>query len=167
MKRRRLCKVISMLLIAALLVAGCGKKAAEVKDGAIYVTDTESFWVGVGTAYISFEHHAQPETTSADDKTLYGDVFYIYVSSGKEFETWLSGTWSIEDNSDGDGTLTLNATWDDSQDNYTGLADGTSGKDTVYQSDDGKYKIKVKLPSAEVTFTLDPEKNKVEETSVK
>lgn len=165
-------KGIIIALVAVLVIAavGCGiyfglvkndkntSAPAKIESGEIYRTKTESFWVGVGKAYISFQHKEEPAQKSADDTNLYGDVFYIMVSSGEDFEPWLSGYWNLDDAA---GKLTLNATWDDSAENITKLADAKSGEENLYTAENGEYKIPVNIPSANVTFTLNPATDKV------
>lgn len=156
---------LSVLMLVAVMTA-CSKKEAVVQDGAIYVTETESFWVGVGSAYISFDYVKEPEEKEKDDTSPYGYVFSVYVSSGKDFEPWLTGTWELEETKDGFGDLSLTASWDTKAENQTKLADTESGVSKVYKPKDGKYEISVAIPSADVTFILDPQTNKVEADSV-
>ena len=165
-------KGIIIALVAVLVIAavGCGiyfglvkndkdtSAPAKIESGEIYRTKTESFWVGVGKAYISFQHKEEPAQKSADDKNLYGDVFYIMVSSGEDFQPWLSGYWNLDEV---EGKLMMKASWDDSAENVTKLADAKSGEEKIYAAQNGEYKIPVELPSATVTFTLNPETDKV------
>lgn len=158
--------IVSILVIAAV---GCGlyfglnkgdadAPVAQVEDGEIYRTKTESFWVGVGKAYISFQHKEEPANKTADDKELYGDVFYIMVSSGEGFDPWLIGNWNLDETG---GKLIMKAEWDETAENQTKLADAKSGKEKIYLAENGEYKIPVELPSANVTFTLNPATDKV------
>lgn len=151
-----LCLVVSMFA----LVACNDDKAPEKKEGVLYQSDVESFWVGIGKAYMTLEHSTEPETP--EEGKLYGNVFNVIVSadSGKTYTPWLSGTWSIEN-----GVLTLNATWQDG-DKSTMLADATSGQDKTYLRKDGKFTIGVKLPSAgTVNFVIAVEGEDGKETS--
>ena len=161
--------IIAVIVAAAVGVGlyfgiGPGAKNAStdsiaVEEGEIYRTQVETFWAGIGKAYISFQHIEEPENKAADDTTLYGDVFYVMVSSGEEFEPWLSGNYNLDE---GNATLTLNATWDDSDENVTKLTDAQSGVDKVYTAENGEYKISVDLPgSATVVFTFNPQTDKV------
>lgn len=161
--------VVAVIVAAAVGVGlyfgiGPGAKNAStdsiaVEEGEIYRTQVETFWAGIGKAYISFQHIEEPENKAADDTTLYGDVFYVMVSSGEEFEPWLSGNYNLDE---GNATLTLNATWDDSAENVTKLTDAQSGVDKVYKAENGEYKISVDLPgSATVVFTFNPQTDKV------
>ena len=158
--------IVSILVIAAV---GCGlyfglnkgdadAPVAQVEDGEIYRTKTESFWVGVGKAYISFQHKEEPANKPADDTELYGDVFYIMVSSGEGFDPWLSGYWNLDE---AGGKLMMKAEWDETAENQTKLADAKSGEEKIYLAENGEYKIPVELPSANVTFTLNPATDKV------
>ena len=165
-------KGIIIALVAVLVIAavGCGiyfglvkndkdtSAPAKIESGEIYRTKTESFWVGIGKAYISFQHKEEPAQKSADDKNLYGDVFYIMVSSGEDFQPWLSGYWNLDEAA---GKLMMKASWDDSAENVTKLADAKSGEEKIYAAQNGEYKIPVELPSATVTFTLNPATDKV------
>lgn len=161
--------VVAVIVAAAVGVGlyfgiGPGAKNAStdniaVEDGELYRTQVETFWAGIGKAYISFQHIEEPENKAADDSTLYGDVFYVMVSSGEEFEPWLSGNYKLDK---GNATLTLNATWDDSNENVTKLTDAQSGVDKIYTAENGEYKISVDLPgSATVVFTFNPQTDKV------
>lgn len=161
--------VVAVIVAAAVGVGlyfgiGPGAKNAStdniaVEEGELYRTQVETFWAGIGKAYISFQHIEEPENKAADDTTLYGDVFYVMVSSGEEFEPWLSGNYNLDE---GNATLTLNATWDDSDENVTKLTDAQSGVDKVYTAENGEYKISVDLPgSATVVFTFNPQTDKV------
>lgn len=133
-----LCLAVSMLA----LVACNDDKAPEKKEGVLYQSEVESFWVGIGKAYITLEHITEPQTP--EEGKLYGNVFNVIVSadSGKTYSSWLSGTWEIEND-----VLTINATWQDG-DKSTSLADATSGQDKAYTKQDGKFTIGVNLPSA-------------------
>ncbi len=158
--------IVSILVIAAVgcsLYFGLGKGSADapvsqVEDGEIYRTQTESFWAGIGKAYISFQHKEEPENKTADDTELYGDVFYIMVSSGEGFDPWLSGNYNLDEEN---GKLMMKASWDENAENQTKLADAKSGEEKIYIAENGEYKIPVELPSAKVTFTLNPATDKV------
>lgn len=64
------------------------------------------------------------------------------------------------------GDLTLTATWDESAENPTTLADAQSGVAKTYSLTGGVYTIGVGIPSAgTVRFTLDPVKNSMENDS--
>ena len=164
MKRRfitiffAICLVLSMSLVAAC--SGCSKKPPEAGEGVVYQTKAESFWVGVGQAYMTFENVAEPE--QKEENALYGKVFYVRVSSdsGKTYSSWLSGKWEMNE---AKTELTLTATWE-SGDNSTTLSDATSGEAKKYTTNGGKFTIGVNLPSAgKVDFTLDPVNDKVGE----
>ena len=137
------------LIVATFTLVACKKDPPAPKEGVVYQTGVQSFWAGVGSAYITFEHIATPETP--EEGKLYGDVFNVNVSSdsGKTYSSWLSGTWKI----DGD-KLTLKATWQDG-DKATKLADATSGEEKTYQKKDGKFVIGVKLPSVSNTVNFE------------
>ena len=131
---------------AAALVA-CKPEEPEVQEGTIYQTGVETFWVGVGKAYMSFEN--------GED----GYVFDVNVDSGDGYSSWLTGEWSLVEG----GDLTLTAEWDATAENATYLADAESGVAKSYQLADGVYTIGVNLPGAGVIdFTLDPVADKVE-----
>lgn len=164
MKRRfitilfAICLVLSMSLVAAC--SGCSKKPPKAGEGVVYQTGAQSFWVGVGQAYMTFENVAESE--QKEENTLYGKVFYVKVSSdsGKTYSPWLSGKWEMND---AKTELTLTASWE-SGDNSTTLVDATSGEAKKYTADGGKFTIGVNLPSAgKVNFTLDPVNDKVGE----
>ena len=147
-----------MSLVAAC--SGCSKEPPKAEEGVVYQTKAESFWVGVGQAYMTFENVAEPE--QKEENALYGNVFYVRVSSdsGKTYSPWLSGKWEIND---AKTELTLTASWE-SGDKATSLADATSGEAKKYTADGGKFTIGVNLPSAgKVNFTLDPVNDKVGE----
>lgn len=160
--------ILAVVLVLVIAAVGCGlyfglskdsadAASGQVAEGEIYRTKTESFWVGVGKAYMSFQHKEAPEG-QADDGELYGNVFYVMVSSGESFDPWLSGSWELDE---ANGKLTLQATWDETAENQTKLADAESGVAKVYLAENGEYKIPVDLPSASVTFTLNPQTDKV------
>lgn len=161
--------VVALIVAAAIAVGlyfgiGPGAKNAStddiaVEEGEIYRTPVETFWAGIGKAYISFQHIEEPENKTADDTELYGDVFYVMVSSGESFDPWLDGNYNLDE---ANSTLTLNATWDDSDENATKLTDAQSGVDKVYKAENGEYKISVDLPgAATVVFTFNPQTDKV------
>lgn len=162
--------IIAMVSILVIAAVGCGlyfglglgkskPVDSKIAEGELYRTKTESFWVGVGKAYMSFQHKEEPENKSADDKELYGDVFYVMVSSGDSFDSWLSGYYNLDEEN---GKLTLKAEWDETAENQTKLADAQSGVEKVYVAENEEYKISVELPgSATVTFILNPKTDKV------
>lgn len=151
---------IALIAVGCVLYFTLGSSAGDIQtaEGEIYRTETESFWVGVGKAYMSFQHREEPQNKTADDKELYGDVFYVMVSSGDSYDPWLSGHWTLDE---ANGKLTLTAEWDDNAENVTKLSDAESGVEKVYSAENGIYKILVELPSASVTFVLDPVNDKV------
>ena len=160
MKRKLITGVVAA--VAALTIgclAGCsGCNNPAPANGAIYQTETESFWVGVGHAYLSFEYQAEPADKTEDDTKIYGYVFKVMVSSGGDYENWLSGTWDLKEENNTYGDLTLTATWKDGE-NSTSLADAESGVAKTYSLNNGKYTIGVNLPSAgKIDFKLDPTK---------
>lgn len=144
MKKKSVLVLVALCLVVSMfaLVACNDDKAPEKKEGVLYQSDVQLFWVGIGKAYMTLEHITEPETP--EEGKLYGNVFNVIVSadSGKTYSPWLSGTWKIEND-----VLTLNATWQDG-DKSTMLADATSGQDKIYTKQDGKFTIGVKLPSA-------------------
>ncbi len=158
--------LVSILVIAAVvcgLYFGLGKGSADapaskVEDGEIYRTKTESFWAGIGKAYISFQYKEEPENKASDDTELYGDVFYIMVSSGEGYDPWLSGNYKLDEEN---GKLMMKASWDETAENQTKLADAKSGEEKIYTAENGEFKIPVELPSANVTFILNPATDKV------
>lgn len=164
LKLRIFAGLLSLLMLMSMMTA-CSKKEAVIQEGAIYVTETESFWVGIGAAYLSFEYKEEPQEKEEDDTSLYGKIFYVLVDSGDGFAPWLAGTWELEEGDDGFGKLVLIASWNTEEDNQTMLADAESGVAKEYEPKDGKYEIGVAIPSADVTFNLDPVANKVELTS--
>lgn len=142
-KKSVLILVVLCLLVSMLALVACNDdKAPEKKEGVLYQSDVESFWIGIGKAYMTLEHITEPETP--EEGKLYGNVFNVIVSadSGKTYSPWLSGTWKIEND-----VLTLTATWQEG-DKSTMLANATSGQDKTYTKQDGKFTIGVKLPSA-------------------
>lgn len=127
-------------------LAACTPEAPEAQEGTIYQTGVETFWVGIGKAYMTFEN-------------IEGEyVFNVNVDSGDGYSSWLDGSWEMVEG----GSLTLTAEWEAGE-NSTCLADAESGKPKEYALADGVYTIPVKLPSADVTFTLDPVADKVGE----
>lgn len=157
---------MSILVIVAVgcgLYFGIGPGASkpvesEVVQGELYRTKTESFWAGVGKAYISFQHKEEPENKAADDTELYGDVFYIMVSSGEGFDSWLSGYYNLDEEN---GKLMMKADWDNEAENQTKLADAQPNEEKIYTAENGEFEIPVELPSAKVTFILNPATDKV------
>ena len=166
MKKRALILLLAFFAITALTAfAGCNKKTPEPTAGTIYKTKTESFWMGVGNAYITFEYEKEPEDKT--EESVYGYVFNVMVSSGGDFESWLKGTWELSEENGVYGDLTLTASWDASKDNITYLADAESGEKKTYKAVNGKYTIGINLPSAgNINFTLDPAKDKVGDGNV-
>ena len=127
-------------------LAACTPEAPEAQEGTIYQTGVETFWVGIGKAYMTFEN-------------IEGEyVFNVNVDSGDGYSSWLDGSWEMVEG----GSLTLTAEWEAGE-NSTCLADAESGKPKEYALADGVYTIPVKLPSADVAFTLDPVADKVGE----
>ena len=138
--------------------AACTPDAPEAQEGTIYQTGVETFWVGVGKAYMTFEYAEEPETP--EEGAIYGYVFNVNVDAGDGYSSWLTGSWEL---SEDESTLTLTATWQEG-DNSTYLADATSGQTKTYTAADGEFTIGVNLPSAgTVNFTLNPETDKVGE----
>ncbi len=132
---------------AAVSFAACTPEAPETQEGTIYQTGVETFWVGVGKAYMTFDQ--------AED----GNIFNVNVDAGDGYSSWLSGEWSLVEG----GALTLMAEWEEGE-NSTYLADATSGRPKEYALTDGVYTIGVCLPSAgTINFTLDPVADKVGE----
>lgn len=120
-------------------------------DTVYFVTEKQSFWIGIGSSYLSFEYRVEPEIP--EEGKLYGYVFEVYVSSnaGKNYDSWLTGTWTLNDTAT---ELTLTATWSDGE-NITSLADATSGEPKIYTLNDGVFSIGMNLPSAgSIIFTL-------------
>jgi hypothetical protein len=134
--------VICLLVLMFTLISCSKEETPKQQEGVIYQSEVKAFWVGIGRAYVTFEHTTAP--SEIEEGKLYGDIFSVIVSadSGKTYSTWLTGTWKI----DGD-VLTINATWEEG-DKSTMLANATSGEDKTYQKEDGKFVIGVKLPSA-------------------
>ena len=138
--------------------AACAPDAPGAQEGTIYQTGVETFWVGVGKAYMTFEYVEEPETP--EEGAIYGYVFNVNVDAGDGYSSWLTGSWEL---SEDESTLTLTATWQEG-DNSTYLADATSGQAKTYTAADGEFTIGVNLPSAgTVNFTLNPETDKVGE----
>ena len=127
-------------------LAACTPEAPEAQEGTIYQTGVETFWVGIGKAYMTFENIEGEQ------------VFNVNVDSGDGYSSWLDGSWEMVEG----GSLTLTAEWEAGE-NATYLADAESGKPKEYALADGVYTIPVKLPSADVIFTLDPVADKVGE----
>lgn len=152
MKKYLLAGLASLCL--ATSVAGltacssCNPQAPEAQDGTLYQTSVETFWMGVGKAYITFENGSD------------GYVFNVNVDSGSGYSSWLTGEWSLVEG----GSLTLKAEWDANAENPTYLADAESGVAKEYTLAEGVYTIGVNLPSAGVVnFELDPVADKVGE----
>ena len=160
MKRKLLVAGLATICVAcsAAGIAACAPDAPEAQEGTIYQTGVETFWVGVGKAYITFEYAEEPETP--EEGAIYGYVFNVNVDAGDGYSSWLTGSWEL---SGDESTLTLTATWQEG-DNSTYLADATSGQAKTYTAADGEFTIGVNLPSAgTVNFTLNPETDKVGE----
>lgn len=137
---------------SAAALAGCKPEPPAAKEGVVYQTGVETFWVNVGKAYMTFENNDGEQ------------VFNVNVSSGGEYSSWLTGSWELEEENGSFGDLTLTATWDASAENPTYLADAQSGVAKTYALTDGVYTIGVELPSAgKIDFTLDPVADKVGE----
>ena len=122
--------------------AACAPDAPEAQEGTIYQTGVETFWVGVGKAYMTFEYAEEPETP--EEGAIYGYVFNVNVDAGDGYSSWLTGSWEL---SEDESTLTLTATWQEG-DNSKYLADATSGQAKTYTAADGEFTIGVNLPSA-------------------
>ena len=160
MKRKLLVAGLATICVAcsAAGIAACAPDAPEAQEGTIYQTGVETFWVGVGKAYMTFEYAEEPETP--EEGAIYGYVFNVNVDAGDGYSSWLTGSWEL---SEDESTLTLTATWQEG-DNSTYLADATSGQAKTYTAADGEFTIGVNLPSAgTVNFTLNPETDKVGE----
>ena len=138
--------------------AACAPDAPEAQEGTLYQTGVETFWVGIGKAYMTFDYIEEPETPEED--TLYGYVFNVNVDSGDGYSSWLGGSWELAED---ESTLTLTATWQEG-DKSTYLADATSGQAKIYTAENGEFSIGVNLPSAgTINFTLNLEEDKVGE----
>lgn len=160
MKKKFLLAGLTSLCLACSVAgfAACAPDAPETQEGTIYQTGVETFWVGVGKAYMTFEYVEEPETP--EEGAIYGYVFNVNVDAGDGYSSWLKGSWEL---SEDESTLTLTATWQEG-DNSTYLADATSGQAKTYTAADGEFTIGVNLPSAgTVNFTLNPETDKVGE----
>ena len=153
------------LTLGMLTACGTDEEPPAPQEGTLYQTGVETFWAGIGKAYISFEYLDTPETP--EEGELYGNVFRVNVDAGDGYSAWLTGSWTLDEASDGTfGDLTLTATWDESAENPTTLADAQSGVAKTYSLTDGVYTIGVGIPSAgTVRFTLDPVKNSMENDS--
>ena len=160
MKRKLLAAGLATICVAcsAAGIAACAPDAPEAKEGTIYQTGVETFWVGVGKAYMTFEYAEEPETP--EEGAIYGYVFNVNVDAGDGYSSWLTGSWEL---SEDESTLTLTATWEEG-DNSTYLADATSGQAKTYTAENGEFTIGVNLPSAgTINFTLNLEEDKVGE----
>ena len=158
MKKKFFLAGLTSLCLACFVAgfAACAPDAPEAQEGTIYQTGIETFWVGVGKAYMTFEYAEEPETP--EEGAIYGYVFNVNVDAGDGYSSWLAGSWEL---SEDESTLTLTATWQEG-DNSTYLADATSGQAKTYTAADGEFTIGVNLPSAgTVNFTLNPETDKV------
>lgn len=151
MRSKRLIAGLAALCIGitATGLAACGPDTPEATEGTIYQTGVETFWVGIGKAYMTFEY--------TDGQY----VFNVNVDAGDGYSSWLSGSWELEYEDNVYGDLTLTAEWQEG-DNSTYLADATSGAPKTYTLSNSKYTIGVVLPSAgTINFTLDPVADKV------
>lgn len=160
MKRKLLVAGLASICVAcsATGLAACAPDAPVAQDGTIYQTEVQTFWVGIGKAYMTFEYAEEPETP--EDGAVYGYVFNVNVDAGDGYASWLKGNWEL---SEDESTLTLTATWEEG-DNSTYLADATSGQAKTYTAADGEFTIGVILPSAgTINFTLNPQTDKVGE----
>ncbi len=120
MKRKFLLTgLMSLCAISAAAFAACAPDAPEAKEGTVYQTGVETFWVGVGKAYMTFEN--------IDSE----NVFNVNVDAGDGYSSWLSGSWELEEEDGTFGDLILTATWEDSE-NATALADAESGVAKMY-----------------------------------
>ncbi len=153
---------VLLVAVAVVLIVLFTRKPEqpETKEGALYQTEAQIIWSGVaGVSYISFEYVEEPETP--EEGALYGNVFNVMADGSTDpskCTPWLTGTWELEENADGTfGTLTLTATWDESNADATKLTGATSGSPVSYELENGEYNIGVSFSSgAELTFTLDP-----------
>lgn len=144
---------------ASFVLASCQAEPPAAKEGVIYQTDVESFWVGVGHAYMSFEY-----VEEAAEGELSGYVFKVNVDAGDGYSAWLSGTYALEEENGVYGDLTLTGNWDASSESPTTLDGTTPGVAKTYALEDGVYTIGVGIPSAGVIdFELDPVADKVGE----
>lgn len=160
MKRKLLVAGLAVVCVAcsAAGLAACAPDAPEAQEGTIYQTEVQTFWVGVGKAYMTFEYAEEPETP--EEGAIYGYVFNVNVDAGDGYSSWLKGNWELSEN---ESTLTLTATWEEG-DNSTYLADATSGQAKTYIASEGEFTIGVNLPSAgTINFTLNPQTDKVGE----
>lgn len=156
--KKALILVIALAIVTAIAFTAAGCKNEQeppvAKEGTLYQTPVQSFWAGVGNAYITFER------VNGEQK------FNLYVNAGDGYSSWLSGSWTLEENDGVFGDLILTATWQEGN-NSTYLADAVSGEAKVYKLVDGKYTIGVNLPSAgTVNFTLDPVKDALNDSKV-
>ena len=154
------------IIIGGISLTACASKKPEVVDGAIYVTETKSFWSGFGTGYISFEYLVEPAEKATDDTNHYGYVFKVMVLSDSDvgYTQYMDGVWELEQEGDSFGTLTLTGYWDETIENPTSLADAKNGEAKTYEPTDGKYTIGINIPSAgTVDFVFDPAANKIGE----
>lgn len=64
MKKKSVLILVALCLVVSMfaLVACNDDKAPEKKEGVLYQSDVESFWVGIGKAYMTLEHITEPET---------------------------------------------------------------------------------------------------------
>lgn len=144
---------------ASFVLASCSTEPPAAKEGVIYQTSVESFWVGVGHAYMTFEY-----VEEAEEGELSGYVFKVNVDAGDGYSAWLSGNYVLEEENGTFGDLTLTASWDASSESPTTLDGTTPGVAKTYSLEDGVYTIGVGIPSAgAIDFELDPVNDKVGE----
>ena len=134
MKKILLIVLIVLLVVSCLIcVVACkDKKSTEntFDTTKSYKSEEIKFWIGIGKAY----------TTLEDSK------FDVFVSvSGGEFESWLQGTYTYDEESN---ALVITATWEDNGDKTTKLTGATSGQAMTYKFTDGVCEISVDIPSA-------------------
>lgn len=91
MKKKFLLAGLTSLCLACSVAgfAACAPDAPEAQEDTIYQTGVETFWVGVGKAYITFEYAEEPETP--EEGAIYGYVFNVNVDSGDGYSSWLTG----------------------------------------------------------------------------
>ncbi|MCM1284548.1 MAG: hypothetical protein NC213_02750 [Acetobacter sp.] len=168
--------IIAVVAVIVAAAIGCGvyfgvikpqsESAADVAvvDGELYRTKTETFWAGLGKAYISFQHKATPEKSITGETDLSGDVFYVMASAqGRDFEPWLDGTFALDEEA---GTLKLTGYWDPNNENSTTLTDAEVGVEKLYNAENGEYKIGVDFTGVgTIWFTLNPATDKVGENT--
>ena len=64
MKKKFFLAGLTSLCLACFVAgfAACAPDAPEAQEGTIYQTGIETFWVGVGKAYMTFEYAEEPES---------------------------------------------------------------------------------------------------------